>query len=313
MPLQVSNLSKRYGNNWVLQDVELDVADGGIFGVFGESGSGKSTLLRCISGLEKTSSGSVTIAERDPTFSFPFLTKSSGLKKIFGGDKPLSTDDLKRELEKSLAEKTDVLLLDNPFPSLSESERQRIFKQIRNSISQSGGRVIYATSNFDDVFAFCDQVGVLAGGYIRQQATPLEIYENPESVAVARMVGLNNLIQARRLTSSKAEMPEFLTIEGGHRLFTQKIERGSLGALNKNVTLAIRPEQISISFGASFPEDNLLKATISGIGHRGATTIVELDAEGLKLKALVLRLVGLNIGDECMIGLPPERIMVLKD
>jgi hypothetical protein len=31
------------------------------------------------------------------------------------------------------------------------------------------------------------------------------------------------------------------------------------------------------------------------------------------LKAMVLRLVGLNVGDECMVGLPPDRILVLKD
>ncbi|MGQ0542490.1 MAG: ATP-binding cassette domain-containing protein [Blastocatellia bacterium] len=313
MPLQVSKLSKRYGNNWVLRDVGFDVADGEIFGVFGESGSGKSTLLRCISGLEKMSGGSVTVSERASTASFPFAKKTSVWHRIFGGGGAYSADDLKREMEKSLAEKADVLLLDNPFLFLDVSERKRIFKNIKNSILQSGNCVIYATNNFDDVFAFCDRVGVLAGGYIQQQAIPQEIYESPASVAVARMVGLNNLIEARRLTSSKAEMPEFQTIDGAHRLFTQRIERGSLGALNRNVTLAIRPEHISISFGASFPEDNLLKASISGIAHRGATTIVELDAEGLKLKALVLRLVGLNIGDECMIGLPPERIMVLKD
>lgn len=36
-----------------------------------------------------------------------------------------------------------------------------------------------------------------------------------------------------------------------------------MGALNQNVLLGIRPEHISISFGASSPEDNLIKATIT--------------------------------------------------
>ena len=76
--------------------------------------------------------------------------------------------------------------------------------------------------------------------------------------------------------------------------------------------LGIRPEQISISFGASFPEDNLLKATLTGVQYMGATTLIQLDANGLKLEALVLRLVGLNPGDECMVGLPPERILIFS-
>jgi ABC-type Fe3+/spermidine/putrescine transport system ATPase subunit len=82
--------------------------------------------------------------------------------------------------------------------------------------------------------------------------------------------------------------------------------------LNQNINLMIRPEQISISFGASFPEDNLLKATVSAVTPMGATTRVELDCDGLRLEALVLRLVGLNIGEECMVGLPPDRIIVLR-
>lgn len=91
------------------------------------------------------------------------------------------------------------------------------------------------------------------------------------------------------------------------------MEKRSLGALNQNVWLGIRPEHISISFGASFPEDNLIKATITGVQFLGATTMVELDAEGLRLDALVPRLVGLNIGDTCMLGMPPDRIAIFKD
>lgn len=126
------------------------------------------------------------------------------------------------------------------------------------------------------------------------------------------IVGRNNIFYGRRLTSSKADLPEFQTLIGEHRLFTRKADVGILGAINKDSALAIRPENIVISFGASFPEDNLLKAVVTAIRPRGATTAVELDSNGLKLEALVLRIVGLGVGDECMIGLPPDRIQVLK-
>ena len=71
------------------------------------------------------------------------------------------------------------------------------------------------------------------------------------------------------------------------------------------------PEEISISFGASFPEDNLLKATVTEVTFLGPVTRVRLDAEGLELQAIVLRLVGLEIGEECMVGIPPDRIKIL--
>jgi hypothetical protein len=70
---------------------------------------------------------------------------------------------------------------------------------------------------------------------------------------------------------------------------------------------------VSISFGASFPADNLLKAVVKEAKFLGPNTLVTLDAGGLELEAMVMRLVGLRSGDECMLGLPPDRIMIFAD
>ncbi|MEJ6399901.1 methionine ABC transporter ATP-binding protein [Nicoliella lavandulae] len=48
------------GVNHVLKDIDLAIPKGKIFGVIGYSGAGKSTLIRCINGLEKPTSGTVT-------------------------------------------------------------------------------------------------------------------------------------------------------------------------------------------------------------------------------------------------------------
>jgi ABC-type Fe3+/spermidine/putrescine transport system ATPase subunit len=208
---------------------------------------------------------------------------------------------------------TNVLLLDDPFCAMDARESQNIIEKVRIAATERGVTVIFASNNFEQILLGCDTCAVMVNGEIKQIGAPQEIYERPESRAVAAITGRNNLFAARRLTSSKAEIPEFQTLEGGHRLFAQRVERGALGALNQNVTLAIRPEQISLSFGASFPEDNLLKATVKRIQFLGPTTVIELDAGGLSLQALVFRLVGLNIGDECMVGLPPDRIQIFRD
>jgi polar amino acid transport system ATP-binding protein len=57
--LSVSNLSKSYGDNLVLDDISLDVARGQVVVLLGPSGSGKSTLIRCLNGLEPIQSGSI--------------------------------------------------------------------------------------------------------------------------------------------------------------------------------------------------------------------------------------------------------------
>ena len=50
--LQVSHLSKSFGNNEVLKDIDFSVCPGDVTSIIGASGSGKSTLLRCINLLE---------------------------------------------------------------------------------------------------------------------------------------------------------------------------------------------------------------------------------------------------------------------
>ena len=57
--LQVNHLSKSFGSNLVLKDIDFTVSTGDVISIIGASGSGTSTLLRCINLLETPSSGEI--------------------------------------------------------------------------------------------------------------------------------------------------------------------------------------------------------------------------------------------------------------
>lgn len=59
--VNVENIHKRFGQNHVLNGVSLSINRGQVVAIIGRSGSGKSTLLRCLNGLEKIESGSITV------------------------------------------------------------------------------------------------------------------------------------------------------------------------------------------------------------------------------------------------------------
>lgn len=59
MILEVRHLSKAFGTNLVLRDIDFTVEKGDVISIIGASGSGKSTLLRCINLLETPSSGEI--------------------------------------------------------------------------------------------------------------------------------------------------------------------------------------------------------------------------------------------------------------
>ena len=62
--LTVQNLSKKFGDVTVLQDISFTVEDGEFFTLLGPSGCGKSTTLNCVAGLERPSEGSIRVGER---------------------------------------------------------------------------------------------------------------------------------------------------------------------------------------------------------------------------------------------------------
>ncbi len=57
--LQINHLSKTFGTNQVLRDIDFTVDAGDVISIIGASGSGKSTLLRCINLLETPTSGEI--------------------------------------------------------------------------------------------------------------------------------------------------------------------------------------------------------------------------------------------------------------
>lgn len=69
--IQIKNLKKEYRtnntSNLVLDNINLEINQGEIFGIIGHSGAGKSSLLRCLNLLEQPTDGSIFIADENIT------------------------------------------------------------------------------------------------------------------------------------------------------------------------------------------------------------------------------------------------------
>ncbi len=80
MSIVLRNLTKRFGNTLVVNDVCLQVLDGELFVLLGGSGSGKSTLLRLIAGLLEPDEGHIELDGQDVT---DWPTQARGVGFVF--------------------------------------------------------------------------------------------------------------------------------------------------------------------------------------------------------------------------------------
>lgn len=76
-PLSIKNITAHYGSTKVLENLNLDIAEGELVSLLGASGCGKTTTLRLIAGFLEPTSGSITLGNKD-------LTKLPAYKRDIG-------------------------------------------------------------------------------------------------------------------------------------------------------------------------------------------------------------------------------------
>ncbi len=214
-------------------------------------------------------------------------------------------------IARAIAIEPALLLFDEPLSNLDVTLREETRSELRELVTRLGLTAVYVTHDQEEAFALCDRISVMAGGRILQTGRPRDLYERPQLFAVGKFLGRNNLIRVVRLSSSKSEIAEFKTLDGGHVIRLPVIEN-DLVPLNQSCILAIRPEHVVIQTLGEHVE-NALPATVREINFAGATSSIKLDADGLLLEALALDADGLAVGEKRTVILPPERIALLSE
>ncbi|MBO0723933.1 MAG: ABC transporter ATP-binding protein [Blastocatellia bacterium] len=193
--LQLTNVTRTFGEVEVLQPLELEIARGEFVAVVGPSGCGKTTLLNLLSGFDQPTSGEIRRAGRmrmvyQNDGLFPWLTVREnielGLRHLqdereielqmqelvalirlsgFENHYPhkLSGGMRQRvEIARALAGDTDVLLLDEPFSSLDYLTRLRMRQELARLLNERPRTVVLVTHDIEEAAQLADRVIVLS-------------------------------------------------------------------------------------------------------------------------------------------------------
>lgn len=205
--VEISHVSKRFGEFLAVDDVSLSLAKGEILGLLGANGAGKTTLIRMVCDLLRPDCGQISVQGRPgymcQTFSLVeeltvhenirFYATLFGLKRaqIATREKAITaslelTPYLNRQvkflpsgwrqaLSFSIAviAEPPVLILDEPTSGLDALSRRRMWKMIQAKAAEGTG-VIVSTHYLDEAY-YCSRLTIMNGGRIAASGAPQEL------------------------------------------------------------------------------------------------------------------------------------------
>ena len=170
-------------------------------------------------------------------------------------------------LARALANKPQVLLLDEPLSALDAKIRISLREEIRAVQRELGITTIYVTHDQEEALSMSDRVVVMSEGRMEQVGTPFEIYNFPRTRFVASFVGTLNLLEGRILEAQAGR----LTVEGQEIRAARAIAGAKAGDIR---IIALRPEALTL--GVSVSAGNALQGTIDDVSFLGAIVRIKV-------------------------------------
>lgn len=210
-----TDLSKRFGNKTALDRLSLTINPSGITAILGANGAGKTTLIRCVLGLTRPTSGSLSVFGGTPGSAacrvrtgamlqdadLPDLLTPREHMLLFASyyANPLDLEEAmtacgvaefadkrykslsggqKRRVQFALAiiGQPDLLFLDEPTTGLDGDARRALWTTVRN-LAERGTAIVLTTHYLEEADALADRIVIMKDGSVVTQAPTAQIRE----------------------------------------------------------------------------------------------------------------------------------------
>ena len=202
--IELKNVTKTFGNFTALDNLNMTVPKGCVYGLVGPNGAGKSTVIRHITGVYVPDSGEITLnGEKiyenpelkgkigyipDDVFYFPSASLED-MRKFYRGLYPKFDDKLFdklyeifnlppkspiRRFSKGMQKQAafhlaiccrpEVLILDEPVDGLDPVMRRQVMSLILSDVAEHGTTVLISSHNLRELEDVCDHVGIMDHG-----------------------------------------------------------------------------------------------------------------------------------------------------
>lgn len=204
--IELKNVTKAFNTHKALDNVDMTINKGSVYGLLGSNGAGKSTILRLLSGIYRQEGGEVLIEGKpvydnvelkqriffinDETVQFTSYTLND-LKDLYKSYYPNFSEEIFEKLKTkinlptnrkistfskgmkrqaifiiALACNTDYLLLDEAFDGLDPTMRIIVRQMLVDAMIERNLTVVISSHNLKEMNDLCDTVGLLHNGKI---------------------------------------------------------------------------------------------------------------------------------------------------
>ncbi len=205
--IQISNVSKSIENKKILNNINLSVSKGSIFGLIGPNGAGKTTLIKCLTGIYNIENGEIEIMHQ-PIFNNKFLkekiayvpdmsvffdlykvkdvlkffqksyntfdtNKFHKINKAFkiplnSSPKKLSKGmNMRLSLMLALCTNPEVLILDEPLSGIDPIVKRQVLRLLIEDSADRHTTIFISSHNLSDLEKICDTIAVMNNGEIK--------------------------------------------------------------------------------------------------------------------------------------------------
>ena len=202
--LDLQNVTKNFGSVKALDDLTMSVPKGAVYGLVGPNGAGKSTAIRCLLGVYRPDSGSITLdgapvyenpeakarmgSVPDDIFYFPSATLED-MRRYYQGIYPKFDLEMYKKLFEAfelpknvplrrfskgmqkqaafhltLCTRPEVLVLDEPVDGLDPVMRRQVWSLILSEVAKEETTVLISSHNLRELEDICDHVGIMDKG-----------------------------------------------------------------------------------------------------------------------------------------------------
>lgn len=108
-------------------------------------------------------------------------------------------------LARALAPRPRLVMFDEPLGALDRSLKEDLLNEIRGILHKTKIPAIYVTHDQEEAFTIADRILVLHGGIIIRDGAPSEIWKDPQSAFVAKLLGIGNVVEGEVVAENKVK------------------------------------------------------------------------------------------------------------